>query len=163
MRLGRSRYLENTAMSTRERWIVYPLLFLTLGITMRDKIVRSAPGVPEEIVAKRIRCGELRTENLSCEQQTRCGELRVDGPASCGRLQSALVQCIEVQTIAPGNKASVTIGTDPKSGFGIIAMLTPRGLRVLGEPGPKKNGGPSPTTPVTPNPPRKEKAAPEAK
>ena len=24
-------------MSTRERWIVYPLLFLTLGIALRDK------------------------------------------------------------------------------------------------------------------------------
>ena len=27
-------------MSTRERWIVYPLLFLTLGIALKDKIVR---------------------------------------------------------------------------------------------------------------------------
>lgn len=27
-------------MSTRERWIVYPLLFLTLGIALTDKITR---------------------------------------------------------------------------------------------------------------------------
>lgn len=27
-------------MSTRERWIVYPLLFMTLGIALKDKIVR---------------------------------------------------------------------------------------------------------------------------
>ena len=27
-------------MSTRERWIVYPILFMTLGIALRDKIIR---------------------------------------------------------------------------------------------------------------------------
>ena len=29
-------------MSTRERWIVYPLLFMTLGIALRDKIMPPA-------------------------------------------------------------------------------------------------------------------------
>ena len=27
-------------MTTRERWVVYPLLFLTLGIALKDKIIR---------------------------------------------------------------------------------------------------------------------------
>jgi hypothetical protein len=31
---------EHRAMSTRERWTVYPLLFLTLGIALTDKVTR---------------------------------------------------------------------------------------------------------------------------
>ncbi len=39
-------------MSTRERWTVYPLLFLTLGIALTDKITRS-------ISTDRIECKTL--------------------------------------------------------------------------------------------------------
>jgi hypothetical protein len=147
---GRLCYWENTAMSTRERWIVYPLLFLTLGIALRDKIVRPAATVPEELTAKLIHCGELR----------------VDNTVSCGHLQSVLVQCFEMQTVAPGKKASVVVGTDPKNGAGVIRVLSPRGVPIdfrPNEPGAKGSGGPSPITPVTPNPSPKEKAVSEAK
>ncbi|MBU4399038.1 MAG: hypothetical protein KKE86_06840, partial [Planctomycetes bacterium] len=54
-------------MSTRERWIVYPLLFLTLGIALRNKILPPTHfGGMEttlkagEIDVRRIRCGELQ-------------------------------------------------------------------------------------------------------
>lgn len=39
-------------MSNRERWTVYPLLFLTLGIALRDKITGS-------IMLRSVRCEEL--------------------------------------------------------------------------------------------------------
>ena len=46
-------------MTQRERWIVYPLLFLALGASLRDKF-----GGPESIDASRIRCDELRTTQV---------------------------------------------------------------------------------------------------
>jgi len=39
-------------MSNRERWTVYPLLFLTLGIALRDKIT-------ESIITRSIECQDL--------------------------------------------------------------------------------------------------------
>ncbi|MBN1909052.1 MAG: hypothetical protein JW818_04875 [Pirellulales bacterium] len=43
-------------MPTRERWIVYPLLFLTLGMVLRDKV---APPQLEQLDADEIRCKSL--------------------------------------------------------------------------------------------------------
>lgn len=48
-------------MSPRERWIVYPLLFLTLGIALRDKVIP-----PKEVSARRIHCGELQSAKVTC-------------------------------------------------------------------------------------------------
>jgi len=56
-------------MTTRERWIVYPLLFLTLGIALRDKIV---PPV-------HLRCSELVCDRV-VSKQTECRTLVVRGP-----------------------------------------------------------------------------------
>ncbi len=39
-------------MSSRERWTVYPLLFLTLGIALKDKVTR-------EITTDRVSCKAL--------------------------------------------------------------------------------------------------------
>jgi hypothetical protein len=49
-----TRYISNLekAMSERERWIVYPLLFLALGAALRDKLV-------DRTMTKSIVCQEL--------------------------------------------------------------------------------------------------------
>src|ERR1700732_4454850 len=39
-------------MSDRERWTVYPLLFLTLGISVKDKIVKT-------VTADKVQCNVL--------------------------------------------------------------------------------------------------------
>ena len=41
-------------MSERERWIVYPLLFLTLGLVLRDKL-----GMAKQVQAHRVVCEKL--------------------------------------------------------------------------------------------------------
>ncbi len=66
-------------MSSRERWIVYPLLFLTLGIVMRDKVWPQshfqAIGVTaenvdayREISARTIRCSRLEVGQVQCRE-----------------------------------------------------------------------------------------------
>ncbi len=44
-------------MSNRERWVVYPLLFLSLGVALRDK-VKTEINI-EQIACVAIRGGEL--------------------------------------------------------------------------------------------------------
>ncbi len=66
-------------MSTRERWIVYPLLFLTLGIALRDKYVPPKHFQAGEITANRLHCGQLEVAQLHVGQIA-CRELLVSGP-----------------------------------------------------------------------------------
>src|SRR5262245_51153411 len=49
-------------MTERERWIVYPLLFLALGAALRDKLV-------DRTVTKRIVCQELSIEDDDSDGQ----------------------------------------------------------------------------------------------
>ena len=48
-------------MSTRERWIVYPLLFLTLGIAMRNQFLPT-----KRMGAVDFMAGELSAQTIHC-------------------------------------------------------------------------------------------------
>jgi hypothetical protein len=58
-------------MSTRERWIVYSLLFMTLGIALRDKVM---PPTHLGNLGMRIEAGMVTAQRI------RCSELAVTGP-----------------------------------------------------------------------------------
>lgn len=65
-------------MTERERWIVYPLLFLALGAALRDKIVKSTE-------SQRIKCQGLAVFDANEEPLLVLGaeqfpELRADAP-----------------------------------------------------------------------------------
>lgn len=65
-------------MSERERWIVYPLLFLALGAALRDKLIKKTES--DVVVAQTVECNELRVVNDSRTQvlaQLRGGTLKV--------------------------------------------------------------------------------------
>jgi len=91
-------------MSTRERWIVYPLLFLALGIAMRDKVV-NAIGTPwtqiqgAEIKAPRIHCGQLVAK-----------EIVVNGP---------------------NGRPVILAEANPRDGTGIIKTLSANGFPLV--------------------------------
>jgi hypothetical protein len=53
-------------MSQRERWVVYPLLFLALGLALRDKLVP-----PKSLKAGLILCDQLEVlGQADCRQLT---------------------------------------------------------------------------------------------
>ena len=85
-------------MTSHERWVVYPLLLLTLGIAMRDKIV-----------LPRLAARELKTHAI------RCNELDV-GTARCGELNVAVAKCRVVSVIGPDGTDGVRLGVIPDSG-----------------------------------------------
>ena len=102
-------------MSTRERWIVYPLLFLTLGIVMRDKFVPAARFEANELAAERIHCNQLR----------------VDQVASAGGLAVQTIQCSELAVAGPNGRPTVILVTDPKNKGGAIETLSATGAPLV--------------------------------
>ena len=92
-------------MSTRERWIVYPLLFLTLGITLRDKVV--PPDLkPLSVDADEIRCRSFRADSV------RCGDLIVVGNQDnrCVELGTTAGGAGQVEVFGPGGELIFVAG-----------------------------------------------------
>jgi hypothetical protein len=94
-------------MSTRERWIVYPLLFLTLGIAMRDKIVPPA------------RLGDLRT-------QVEAGEVAAPR-IRCNEIQVGRVLCNALFVNGPNNRPVIAAAINPKTQAGVIETFAANG------------------------------------
>jgi hypothetical protein len=88
-------------MSTRERWIVYPLLFMTLGIAMRDKVVPPA------------QLGNFRL-------QFEAGEI------SCDRLQ-----CHTLLVNGPNGQPVVAAGADATSRAGTVETFAANGMPLV--------------------------------
>ena len=95
-------------MSTRERWIVYPLLFLTLGIVLRDKFV------PQ----RSLRVVELEVENA------RCNHLEL------GRLEVGQIDCQFVKVTGPSGEDRVRMGTAGNDA-GMLELCGRDGKRLL--------------------------------
>ncbi len=60
-------------MSTRERWIVYPLLFLALGAALRDKFIPPSQLRARSIAAEEVVGREMTVERLRCAQLDAAG------------------------------------------------------------------------------------------
>jgi hypothetical protein len=92
-------------MTERERWIIYPLLLLALGVSLRDRLVKTAPPAQsdtarvqrEELRAQRIvQCEELRTHRIvvvepkqsrPCMVLDTAPETQTPGALHCGRIE----------------------------------------------------------------------------
>ena len=55
-------------MTTRERWIVYPLLFLSLGIALRDKVIPPMHTTSFAVTAHKIEADTIRCNTLQAGQ-----------------------------------------------------------------------------------------------
>jgi len=70
-------------MSDRERWIVYPLLFLALGVSLRDKITRSISDIDTIAGIEALQCRRLAIVDAEGRTLMRLGAARYqrDGAA----------------------------------------------------------------------------------
>ena len=111
-------------MTSRERWILYPLLFLTLGIVMRDKVLPQSHFHAQEITAyreieaDRIRCNQLEVGTIQSQA------LVITGPSGAGRIQMRVVPggggWIEV--IGAGGKPLLVAGANESGDSGMIEL-----------------------------------------
>ncbi len=98
-------------MSNRERWIVYPLLFLSLGIALRGKLV----GIP----SNHFESNELRANDIQC------GRLQVE------QLQIGRLACRELDVVGAEGRPVVVAGTNPANQSGMIETLSAEGKPLL--------------------------------
>lgn len=110
-------------MSTRERWVMYPLLFMTLGIALRDKLIPPAQlgnlrtrVEAGEIAAPRIHCGELRVGRVVCE--------RLEAKQS----ESIQSQCHAMIVTAANGQPVVVLGPDANTQAGTVETFTAGGV-----------------------------------
>lgn len=105
-------------MSTRERWTVYPLLFLALGLALRAVAVPPDRLAVGEIEAARIVCGEIVVTSEDGRKLVHVGRVKGGGG---GR--------IEINDRAGAE--AVSIGTGAEGRDGILEFFDAEG-RPLG-------------------------------
>ncbi|NLF08352.1 MAG: hypothetical protein GX594_10285 [Pirellulaceae bacterium] len=109
-------------MSTRERWIVYPLLFLAIGLGLRNKLLPPSRfgGINEtaikaaEIDAKLIRCGELQTPK-----------------ALIGQTESMHAECRRLVVVGPNGRPAIIAATDNRTGSGVLETFAADGRPLV--------------------------------
>jgi hypothetical protein len=106
-------------MSTRERWIVYPLVFLTLGIVLRDKFVPQVHSAAiqfeaGEIAAQRIHCAQLQVKELLCD-----------------KLDSNQAKSHALFIHGPSDQPVIVAGADVKTGAGVLETYTAKGIPLI--------------------------------
>lgn len=132
-------------MSERERWIVYPLLFLALGAALRDKLLK-----------------QTQTDNIACKQIfIRDDAGKVTGVLNSSGLQTPAIKAtlVDAQRL---QQAGRPVSAGKKSGTVSLPLGTPLGQMLLraiqggGAPAPALNkpavsqpNGASPTPPPT--------------
>ena len=126
-------------MSTRERWIVYPLLFLALGAAVRDKMIAKIEIPP--LVCDRLEvngqsvcripcliCDRLEVKGVVECGQSVCRELLVvKGVAECGKSV-----CRELLVVGPNGRPVVAASFNPRAAnAGTIETLSANGLPLV--------------------------------
>lgn len=112
-------------MSNRERWVVYPLLFLALGASLRPAFFPSA----------RLAAGQMRAQVVQ-GGILRCKELVLEGPDSQEMLVARCRPLGDMGTIPVlQTRAAVMVvaDADPQQAGkerGMWWMLTPRGVLI---------------------------------
>jgi len=125
-------------MSTRERWIVYPLLFLTLGIVLRDKFmplkhlvaVQMQAG---EIAAPKIQCNQLEVNELICHKplevdQLVCHKQLEANELICKRLEAVQLGCRALLVGGPNGRPVVVAGFNNSTQAGTVETFSANGV-----------------------------------
>jgi hypothetical protein len=100
-------------MSDRERWIVYPLLFLAIGFGLKSQWPR-----PDDLECRSVRCKNIVVDNL-------------DG-TPCIRLGSTQVQAGEIRLYGAARQPVMTLGADRGGNQGIVETFdASRNQRVV--------------------------------
>ena len=133
-------------MTDRERWIVYPLVFLTLGIALRNQFLPT-----RQFGAVDLRAGELRRKKIICNdlevrQTGTCNQLQCEqfkfnealgkhirtlGLTECMQLKAGEAECGAMLIINAQGKKVVLAGSDKNNHSGVIQTMASNGLPLV--------------------------------
>ena len=107
-------------MSQRERWILYPLLFLALGAALRDKLIPSRLR-PLSVDAITVRCAHLEVFDPDDPAPQPRAALRL----------GAVEQAGYIELYDKSGHAVLSLGPDDSgTRYGLYAWVPGRGARV---------------------------------
>ena len=133
-------------MSDRERWIVYPLVFLTLGIALRNQFLPTRQfGAVDlkagELTAQKITCNELvireyaQCNQLQCEQfqfnEALGKHIRTLGLAECAQLKAGEAECRAILVVNADGKPAILAGADKNTQSGVIQTMNSNGMPLV--------------------------------
>jgi len=105
-------------MTNHERWIIYPLLFLTLGIAMRDKVI------PPRATARRLEADLVRCNRLEAGQaRFQAVSVARPGGAEAVRLGALPGRGGRLEVRSAEGKTVVLAGTDRTGKSGMVETL----------------------------------------
>ncbi len=133
-------------MSDRERWIVYPLLFLTLGIALRNQFLPTRRfGALDlkagELTAQKILCNDLVIYQKGECSQLQCNQFQFDeafgkhisiaGLAECVGLKAGEAECRRVVVVDAEGRPVVLAGADKNTQAGVIQTMNANGMPLV--------------------------------
>jgi hypothetical protein len=116
-------------MSNRERWIIYPLLFLTFGAVMRDKLIIPPKLAAREVVCEKIHSDEMEVGRARCQDlstvQTRASRLVIDDDEGNNRavLDVGNGGSGRLELLDADGRPAVGAGTDGTGRGGMMAVF----------------------------------------
>ncbi len=133
-------------MTDRERWIVYPLVFLTLGIALRNQFLPT-----RRFGAVDLRAGEVAAQKIICndlvvQQREECSQLQCEqfkfnealgkhistlGLAECLQLKAVEAECRALFIADAEGRPVIVAGADKDSQCGIIQTMNRNGRPVF--------------------------------
>jgi hypothetical protein len=133
-------------MSERERWIVYPLLFLTLGIALRNQFLPTRRfGAVDlragEISAQKIICNDLviqetgKCNQFNCDQfqfnQALGKHIRAVGLAECALLKAGEIKSRASLIVDADDKPAIIAGIDKNTQAGLLQIMSAAGAPIV--------------------------------
>jgi hypothetical protein len=124
-------------MSTRERWIVYPLLFLALGIAMRNQFLPTKRMGAVDFMAGELSAQTIHCNNLEVMQDQKCRNLQFGvaqgdrihtGYIESQRSRSTEIECKkQFAVLDEHDRPVVLVGEDQNTKAGAIQTMLPSG------------------------------------
>ncbi|MHB1037427.1 MAG: hypothetical protein ACYC35_21125 [Pirellulales bacterium] len=120
-------------MTSRERWTVYPLLFLALGISLKTKVSPTLKvpfveceylEVTHQLHAPLARCNQLSAAQLECQDLAVLGS----GGKNRVRMGTGTNGTGRIEVYGKKDKAIVAIGSDDAGRTGAVDTMTSEGV-----------------------------------
>jgi hypothetical protein len=105
-------------MSIRERWIVYPLLLLALGVALRDKFIP-----PTRFSAAEIRTSQLWADQILCGGPCKAANIAT-AQLQADQVFSGVSNCGALVIKGPNDQTVAIVALDPISNTAMIETFS---------------------------------------
>jgi len=117
-------------MTTRDRWTVYPLLFLALGAALRNKITSTID--VESVASRRMEATQLQAAQVTAKSVL-CEDLQINDKEGKPRVRlgTTRASAAGIEIYGRDGKMVAVLTVDPETDLAKLRFQTPDGARQL--------------------------------